>query len=62
MATHTLSDGTVVTVVHTLKNGTVVDDISKVTVPKEIGQKIVAVLLRYEEKNAKENGTVIMNK
>ncbi len=40
-----------VVVKNILKDGTVVDDISKVTVPKEIAEKIVAVLMRYENIN-----------
>lgn len=41
-------------VINILKNGTVIDDMSKVTVPKEIMQNIAAIAERKEEKVSNE--------
>ena len=40
-----------------LKDGTVVEDMSKVTVPKEVIQKVAAIAKARKEKEVKQNGT-----
>jgi len=39
------------TIINILKDGTVVDDMSKVTVPKEVTERIMVILQRSERKS-----------
>ena len=41
-------------VINILKNGTVVDDMSKVTVPKEVVEKLAAIAQRKERNEKKK--------
>ena len=41
-------------VINILKNGTVVDDMSKVTVPKEVVEKLAAITQRKERNEKKK--------
>lgn len=42
-------------IINILKDGTVVDDMSKVTVPKEVTERLAAIVSRKGEKNEKKN-------
>lgn len=55
--TTTFREGKTVTmpVINILKDGTVVGDMSKVTVPKEVFQNIIAIAERGKEHEQKEN-------
>lgn len=47
-------------VINIMKNGTVVDDMSKVTVPREIVQKLASLKeARMKEKEKKGNGNAV---
>lgn len=47
--------GVKMAVIHIRKDGTVVDDISKVTVPKEIVEAVAAIASRERRNNEKED-------